>query len=212
MGCHGVAVFHVRHVDIDDAIQQGEGLGTVVAAGIVHQRQPEPLAGRDQRRFKNLRHHMTGADKINVMTALGLQIQHHGRQFLRCRLVSRPFLADLPVLAKLAAQIAAAEENRSRAVPAAQYVFFAVMGAVTVNDGVLSDPAYRALQGPQAIDPTIARAKIASLQMLAGDAGTPRQFAAFKQVQIGGVKAVIFMRWLRGRSCQIETLFYVGSQ
>jgi hypothetical protein len=117
VGCHGVAVFHVRHVDIDDAIQQGEGLGTVVAAGIVHQRQPEPLAGRDQRRFKNLRHHMTGADKINVMTALGLQIQHHGRQF-----------------------------------------------------------------------------------------------PAFKQVQIGGVKAVIFMRWLRGRSCQIETLFYVGSQ
>ena len=61
------------------------------------------MAGRYQRRFENLRHHMAGADEIDVVAALGLQIQHHVCQFLGSHFAPGPLLADVPVLAELTA-------------------------------------------------------------------------------------------------------------
>jgi hypothetical protein len=124
------------------------------------------------------------------MAALGLQVQHHRRQFLGSHFAPSPLMADIPVLAEFAAQIAAAEKNRSRAFPAAQNVFFAVMGAVAVNDSARSDTAYCALNGLEAINVTIARAEIAILQILPGKTGARHQFTAFKQGQITGLKVI----------------------
>jgi len=138
---------------------------------------------------------MARTDEIDVVAASGLQIQHHGRQFLGGRFAPCPLLADVPVLAELAAQIAAAEENRARAAPAAQHVFFAVDRSC---GGTLADPAYRTLNGSETINAAIARAEVAVLQMPAGNTDALLQLTAFKQSQISGLKAVMgFLSGLR---------------
>jgi hypothetical protein len=109
-----VPVFHVRHVDIDDAIQQGQRLGTVVAAGVVDQWQAQTAAGGDLDGTDDLCDHVTRRDQVDVVAALPLQGEHHPGQFIRLDLMPRALVADVPVLAKDAAQIAPAEENGAR--------------------------------------------------------------------------------------------------
>ena len=65
-----------------------------------------------------------------------------------------------------------------------------MMCPVTINDGARSDPAYCALNGLEAINAAIARTEVAILQMLPGEKGALRQFTAFKQGLIPGLKAM----------------------
>lgn len=75
------------------------------------------------------------------------------------------------------------------------------MGAIAVNNGALSDPAYYALNGLEAINVAIARAEVAILHMLTGNTDALRHFIALKQAQITSLKAIMgffsgFRRWV----------------
>src|SRR5271165_4644046 len=68
-----IAVFHVRHVDVDDAIEQSERFEAVVSARVVDKRKPQPTLRRNGYGRENLRHYMARGDQIDVMAAEGLQ-------------------------------------------------------------------------------------------------------------------------------------------
>ena len=57
-----------------------------------------------------------------------LQLEHHGGDLVRLGELPGVGLADVVVLAELAVQVAAAEEDRARSCPAAQRVFLAHVG------------------------------------------------------------------------------------
>ena len=61
-----IAVLHVRHVDVDDALEQREGFGTVIATGIVDQRQGKALSRRLIDRRDDLRNDMARGDEDRV--------------------------------------------------------------------------------------------------------------------------------------------------
>jgi hypothetical protein len=46
---------------------------------------------------------MAGADQIDVMTSLTLQVEHQGSNLLGGHFIASPFLADRPILAMNAA-------------------------------------------------------------------------------------------------------------
>ena len=60
-----IAVLHVRHVDVDDAIEQRERFGTVIATGVVDQRQGKALSRRLINRRDDLRDDMTRGDEVD---------------------------------------------------------------------------------------------------------------------------------------------------
>ena len=68
---------------------------------------------------------MLRRDKVDVVAAGRLQTQHRRRQLAGVQFPPLGKLTDLEILAENAAQVAAAEENRSRPIPAAQAIFFA---------------------------------------------------------------------------------------
>ena len=109
-----ITVFHVRHVYIDDPVEQLQCLGAVVAAGVVDQWQAQSLVCGNIDRGNDLRHDVAGRDEIDVVTTLFLQLQHHFGECLRRYLVTCALLTDVPVLAENAAQVAPAEKNRAR--------------------------------------------------------------------------------------------------
>ena len=86
---------------------------------------------------------MTWTYEVDVVAALLLEIEHHCRYVLRCDRLTDALLADFPVLAKDATEIAPAEEDRSRASPTAQRILLSVVGSEAVNDGMLACPADR---------------------------------------------------------------------
>ena len=108
-----IAVFHIRHVNVDDAVEQGERLQAIVAAGVVDERQAQSLLRRDVYGGEDLPHHVARRNKIDVVAAKHLQSQHHLGEVLIAHLLAFTLPADLPVLAKDAAQIAPREENRA---------------------------------------------------------------------------------------------------
>ena len=185
----GVTVLHVRHVDVHDAVQQGQGLKAVVAAGVIDQGQAQPAPGRIQHRRDDLRHHVAGGDEIDVVAALVLQGEHHVGDFARLHLPSDALLRDVPVLAKHAAQVAPGEEDGARAAPAAQRVLLAVVGAVARHHRPLSGPAHRALAGRQAIHVAVAGAQVAIRQVAPGLAHAALQLAGGER-QIGRLEGL----------------------
>src|SRR5437867_7857892 len=82
---------------------------------------------RDHQRFQDLRHHVLGRDEVDVVAAGVLQIEHDLCELTGTDLGAFAELARLEILTKDTAQIAPAEKNRARSVPAAQTVFFAKM-------------------------------------------------------------------------------------
>jgi hypothetical protein len=78
-------------------------------------------------RFEDLRHDVLRRDEVNVVAADLLQIEHDLRKLGRADFRAFAELAGLEVLAEDAAQIAPAEKDRARAIPAAQTIFFTEM-------------------------------------------------------------------------------------
>ena len=71
---------------------------------------------------------MLGRNPVDVVAAARLQLEHDGGQLARSHLAPGTFLAGLPVLAEDAAEVAPAEEDVARAVPAAQAILLAEVG------------------------------------------------------------------------------------
>jgi uncharacterized protein (DUF1800 family) len=70
-----------------------------------------------------------------------LKLEHHVREPLRSRALAPQLPRDVVVLAEHAAQVAAAEEDRSRAAATAQAVLLAEVREVRSDDGVTPDAA-----------------------------------------------------------------------
>ena len=161
VGQYGVTVFHVGHVDIDNAVEQGQGFGAVVAAGVVDQRDAQALAGGDVYGTYNLRYDVAGGDEVDIVATLGLQLEHHPGDFFRFYFMAQALLTDLPVLAINAAQAAPGKEDGARAVYATQWNLFTVVGAVAVDPGAHTGTADCALDARIAINMAIAGAQVA---------------------------------------------------
>src|SRR6184192_2252287 len=82
---------------------------------------------RDHEGFQNLRHDVLGHNEVDVVAAGVLQIEHDLCELAGTYLGAFAELARLEILTKDTAQIAPAEKNRARSVPAAQTIFLAEM-------------------------------------------------------------------------------------
>ncbi len=74
-------------------------------------------------------------------------------------------MANFPVLAEHATQIAPAKKDRSGSARTAEHILLSMVRSKTMNDGLLSGSAYGALDRKQAVDMTIPRAQIAVFQV-----------------------------------------------
>src|SRR5215472_6270866 len=131
----------IGHVDVNQLLHQLQGIKRVVGAGVIHERQAQPFLHRDQQPFQDLRYHVFGGDKVDVVAAALLEVQHHQGQLARRCEFAFHLPTSLKVLAEDAAQITAGEEDGAGAAPAAQAVFFTKMGKVAANGRVPAYPA-----------------------------------------------------------------------
>src|SRR4030095_3218286 len=86
---------------------------------------------------------MLGGDKVDVVAADSLQIEHDPRKLGRTHFCAFAELAGFEVLTEDAAQIAPAEKDRAGSVPAAQAIFLSEMrkGAGDAREpSALADP------------------------------------------------------------------------
>ena len=74
-----------------------------------------------------MRDDVLGGDEIDVVATDLLEIEHDAGEFWGVHFGAFAELAGLEILAENAAEIAPAKENRARAVPTAQTIFFAEM-------------------------------------------------------------------------------------
>ncbi len=123
-----VGVFHIRHVDIDDAVEQGQPSQRIVAAGVVDQRDRQPGLGRDLDRGDDRGDHVAGRHEVDVVAAHRLEPQHQPGELLRLDRLARVGLADVVILAELAAQVAPREEDRAGPAAPGERRLFAHVG------------------------------------------------------------------------------------
>ena len=105
---------------------------------------------------------MGGRHKINIVTALLLQREHHGRNLFARDFLSLALVADVEVLTEQTHQIAVGKKYGSRTMAPHQRCFFAEMRAVTGDPGVLSgftDAGFTC----RSIDATFSRAQMTGL-------------------------------------------------
>ncbi|HEY3189476.1 MAG TPA: hypothetical protein VGJ70_18460, partial [Solirubrobacteraceae bacterium] len=147
----------IRHVDAYHAIHQPQAVRAVVGARVVDDREPQAFLHGQRECLEDLRHDVLGCHPVDVVAADLLQLQHHRREPSGVGLVSLHLPGHVEVLAEDAAQVAAAEEDRSRAAPAAQAVLFAEVREVRRDRRPAADFAEPALVG-QSVDRALARA------------------------------------------------------
>jgi hypothetical protein len=104
------------------------------------------------------------------MAAPLLKIEHHGRDLFRLDYPTVALVADFPVLAEHATEIAPTEKYRSGSVPAPEHIFFSMVRSKTMNDRLLAGSTHRSLDRNQAVNTTVPRAQIATLQVLESSA------------------------------------------
>ena len=114
-------------------------------------------------------------------------MKHHRGNFFGGRGTSLAEPARLIILAKNAAQVAEAEENRAGAAPTSQTILFTKMSEATADHGVASGAADGELIFPT-IDVAFARAKYAIAKFFAGGLHTARELTGFVQTQVGGLE------------------------
>jgi len=120
---------------------------------------------------------MGGADEVDIMATLGLEMEHHEGHFFRFYLPALAQLADLVVLTKLASQVAPGEEDGPRAMIPHQGRLLAEMGVVTGNHGPLPGAASGPFGAQKPIGATFPRANSTLLQASVGFLGPPFQLA-----------------------------------
>ena len=109
----------------------------IVSVGVVNNRQAQTFFRRDQDRARHLRRKVRRRNKVDVVTAARLQLEHHLGQPLVRHFVFDLFLVrlrDLIVLAVDAAQIAVAEKDISGAARAGQRRLFTKVRRVRRNN------------------------------------------------------------------------------
>jgi hypothetical protein len=77
---------------------------------------------------------MSGCNKIDIMTADLLKVDHHVCQIFILNLLPSSFMGDWPVLAEYATEIAVGEENGARPFSSHQRHLFTKMRVITKNN------------------------------------------------------------------------------
>ena len=123
--------------------------------------------------LEDLGHDVLGRDEVDVVAADRLQLEHHLGEAHRAGALAAYVPGDVVVLAEDAAQVAAREEDRARAAPAAKAVLLAEVREVRGDDGAAADRA-QALLVDAAVDLAAPRADDAARpEELEGLLGTP---------------------------------------
>jgi hypothetical protein len=196
-----VAILEVGHVDVDDAVEQGERLQAVVAAGVVNERQAEPALSGDAQGRDDLRHDMARRDEIDVVAADRLQSQHQVGELLVARLHAFASPGNLKILAIDAAQVAPGEEDRARAARAAEAVLLAVVRPRRMDDRPLAGAADCAAGRLPPVDPAIAGAEVASAETGARFATSLGEFARAHEAEIRRLRSPAFRVGFRAFDC-----------
>jgi hypothetical protein len=131
----------VGHVDVHDAVHQPQAVEAVVRARVVDDRQLEAADDGVGQGLEYLRDDVLRRDPVDVVAADRLELEHHRPEPLRRRALAPNLPRDFVVLAKDAAQVAAAEEDRAGAVTPAQAVLLAEMREVRGDDRPAADRA-----------------------------------------------------------------------
>ena len=132
---------------------------------------------------------MLGRDEVDVVAALALKIEHQSGELLRWALGADGLLADVPVLAEDAAQVAQAEEDRPRAIPAAQAVLLAEVGEGAGDPSIpasVTDPRLVL----HAVDMAVPGACAAVLQLAQPGGDALGQSTRAVQGQVGGLEGL----------------------
>jgi hypothetical protein len=117
--------------------------------------------------------------QVDVVATAILEFEHHGGQPFRRRGRPPQLPTDFEVLAEDTAQIAAGEEDRPRASPAAEAVLLAVMRGITRYHGIASGPANREFV-LEAVGPAVPRTARATAQDFEGAVDTAPHLTALK--------------------------------
>ncbi|OPZ45388.1 MAG: hypothetical protein BWY94_01373 [Actinobacteria bacterium ADurb.BinA094] len=185
LGEVGVEQLDVGHEDVDDAVEQGERPDRVVCAAVVHDGQSQAPCGGNGQRGEDLRDHVRRRHEVEVVAAHPLQVEEDRGQPIGPDLAPGRPVRDVLVLAEAAAQVAAAEEDRARAGPAAQHGLFAVMWPVARHARTGADAA-DAARAARAVDAAAARAELAGGEQCGGALRAPLELAAPAQGDVGG--------------------------
>lgn len=133
-GGPGIGVFHVRHVDIDQAVEQSEDFGRFVAAAVVNYGQAQAVGTGRFDGGGNRRNDVRRSNEIDVRAADILEAEHFTGQLFDTDRYAAGVVADIVVLAEDARQIAAGKEYRARTAVAHEDAFFAKMRANGTNE------------------------------------------------------------------------------
>jgi hypothetical protein len=114
----------VGHVDVDEPIHQPKGGEAIVRAGVVDDGDAKPARNRHRESLGNLGSDVLRRDEVDVVATSGLELERELGDSFRFELPTGCFLADIPVLAEDAAQIAETKKDGPASVPPAQAILF----------------------------------------------------------------------------------------
>jgi hypothetical protein len=207
----GVGVFDIGHIDIDHAIEEGEGLEGVVATGVVDEGEVEAGAGGDEEGSEDLGDDMGGADEVDVVATGLLELEHDGGELLGGGWFAAADLADVIVLAVEALQVAAGEKDGAGAAVAAEGVFFTKVGAVAGDDGQLAGATGAQLVAVETIDAAVTRADIARTEASIGPLNSLSQFSRREALDVSCFDRILHATWKEApavRPCAHPDLLY----
>ena len=139
--------FEVRHVDVEDAVDQMDDVGGIVTAGVVHERQGESPRHRDEKRLDDRIQHVRGRHEIDVVAALRLQGEHHGGELIERNLVAAPVVRDVVVLAENTGEVAVGEEDGARSAAPHERPLLSEVRVKRRDDGQRAAAAFPAFPG-----------------------------------------------------------------
>jgi len=124
----GVGVFHIRHVNIDHAVEELEDAERLVAAAVIDEREVEAALDRVRQGGDDSGREVGGRNDVDVPTTRELEVAHRVGESRGRRLDPLSELAQVVVLAEDAREVAVGEEDRSRAVAPDERRLFAKVG------------------------------------------------------------------------------------
>jgi len=91
----------------------------------------EPFLEGDSCGIEDIRHHMGGCDKVDIMATHTLEFEHHVCQIFILNFFSPSFMGDGPVLAEDTSKVTVGKENSTRPLPSHERHLFTKMGVIT---------------------------------------------------------------------------------
>jgi hypothetical protein len=137
----GVGVFHVGHVDVDEAVEQTQGVEVVVAAGIVNNGDRQFATAGFHDGLGNWSGEVRGGNEVDIDATETLKVEHDLGELIDGEVAAATAVADVGILAEDAAEIAAGKEDRARSAGADEDGFFAEVRAGRADAGSGADAA-----------------------------------------------------------------------